>query len=61
MIKLRDWLMITGSGTIVALGYNNMTGWFYKGELKDAPPLDADLEVVSQYVMDDNVLRVVFK
>lgn len=52
MIKFKDLLMITGVGTKVKIGYAKRNGFFYTGELKDAPPIEADAEVVNQYIFD---------
>jgi hypothetical protein len=50
MISFNDLLKITGRGTNVKIGYKNSNGFFYKGELKDAPKIDGDSEVYNLYV-----------
>lgn len=42
--------MITGAGTKVKIGYEKRNGFFYTGLLKDAPPIEADAEVINIYV-----------
>jgi hypothetical protein len=50
MIKFEDLLAITGVGTKVKIGYERKNGFFYKGELKDAPQIEADTEVANMYI-----------
>lgn len=50
MIKFKDLLMITGAGTKIKIGYEKRNGFFYTGLLKDAPPIEADAEVINIYV-----------
>lgn len=61
-ISYQDFLRITGAGTKVKIGYEGRNGWFYEGELKDAPPIYGAAEVISIYVFEgEDVLSIVLK
>ena len=61
-MKFFDLLKVTGQGTQVKLGDTKHTGFFYKGELKNAPILHNDAEIDNLYVCTgEDVLSIILK
>lgn len=61
-MKYLDLLKVTGQGVQVKLGDTKHTGFFYKGELKNAPVLHNDVEIDNLYVYpEEDMLTIILK